>query len=106
MKLPPIETHDGRRAWAFFAVWGGAAVFTLFAAVAVWLVSGNALYSLYLGLAAHVQVLVGLTAMGWAMGRRLNVSAGKDGIKIDDRTSKAAHAVADAATDKADEFNG
>ena len=84
MKLPPIETHDGRRAFAFLAIWGGCVVFTIFAAVAVWLVAGNALYSLYLGLAAHVQVLVGMTALGWAMGRRVRAEVGKDGAKIDD----------------------
>lgn len=84
MKMPPFDTHDGRRAWAFIAIWGGCVTFTLFAAVAVWLVSGNALYSLYLGLAAHVQVLIGMTALGWAMGRRVNASVGRDGAKIDD----------------------
>ena len=84
MKMPPVDTHDGRRAWAFIAIWGGCVTFTLFAAVAVWLVSGNALYSLYLGLAAHVQVLIGMTALGWAMGRRVNASVGRDGAKIDD----------------------
>jgi len=82
--IPPIETHDGRRAWAFIAIWGGCVVFTIFAAVAVWLVSGNALYSLYLGLAAHAQVLVGMTAIGWALGRRVKFDAGKDGVKLDD----------------------
>lgn len=84
MKLPPLATPDGRRAFAFIAIWGGAVVFTLFAAVAVWLVSGNALYSLYLGLAAHVQVLVGMTALGWAMGRRVNGKFGRDGVSLDD----------------------
>jgi len=84
MKLPPLDTHDGRRALAFIAIWGGSVVFTLFAAVAVWLVSDNALYSLYLGLAAQGQVLVGMTAMGWAMGRRVQGKFGKDGVSIDD----------------------
>jgi hypothetical protein len=32
-----------------------------------------------------VQILVGMTALGWAMGRRMQVSAGKDGVQIDDR---------------------
>lgn len=84
MKLPPLDTHDGRRALAFLAIWGGAMVFTVFAAVAVWLVSGNPLYSLYLGLAAHVQILVGMTALGWAMGRRVSAKAGRDGVELDD----------------------
>lgn len=59
-------------------------VFTVFAAVSVWLVSGNPLYSLYLGLAAHLQILVGMTALGWQMGRRLQGKLGKDGAEIND----------------------
>jgi hypothetical protein len=82
--LPPIDTHDGRRGLAFLAILGGCVVMTVFAAVGVWLVSGNAKYSLYLALAAHGQILVGMTALGWAMGRRVNVKGGKDGIEIDD----------------------
>jgi hypothetical protein len=82
--LPPLDTHDGRRALSFLAILGGCMVFTLFAAVGVWLVSGNALYSLYLALAAHAQILVGMTALGWAMGRRVKFDAGKDGVKLDD----------------------
>jgi len=82
--LPPLDTHDGRRGLAFLAILGGCVVMTLFAAVGVWLVSGNALYSLYLALAAHAQILVGMTALGWAMGRRVKFDAGKDGVKLDD----------------------
>ncbi len=89
MKLPPIDTHDGRRGLAFLAILGGCVVMTVFAAVGVWLVSGNALYSLYLALAAHVQVLVGMTALGWAMGRRIQAEAGKDGVKINDSAGEA-----------------
>lgn len=84
MKIPTFDTHAGRQAWAFAAIVGGTITFTLFAAAAVWLVSGNALYTLYLGLAAHVQILVGMTALGWAMGRRVQIEAGKDGAKISD----------------------
>jgi len=84
MKLPPLDTHDGRRALAFLAIWGGCVTMTGFAAVGVWLVSGNAEYSLYLALAAHGQLLVGMTALGWAMGRRVNVEATKDGVKLND----------------------
>lgn len=87
--IPPFDTHDGRRAWSFLAIWGGAMVFTVFAAVGVWLVSGNALYSLYLALAAHAQILVGMTALGWAMGRRVNVEVTKDGAKLNDSGGEA-----------------
>lgn len=85
MMLPPLDTHDGRRALSFLAIFGGCVVFTVFAAVGVWLVSGNARYSLYLALAAHAQVLVGMTALGWAMGRRVQIKGGKDGVEIDDK---------------------
>jgi hypothetical protein len=88
MKLPPILTPDGRRAWAFGAILGACIVMTCFAAVAVYLVSGNALYSFLLGLAAHFQILVGTTAFGWALGRRMSLEANKDGAKISDGGSQ------------------
>lgn len=82
--IPPLDTHDGRRGLAFLAILGGCVVMTVFAAVGVWLVSGNALYSLYLALAAHVQILVGMTALGWAMGRRVQFKGGRDGVEVND----------------------
>lgn len=84
MKLPAFNSPDGRRAWAFIAIWGGAVTFTLFAAVGVWLVSAVPELSFWLALAAHGQVLVGMTALGWAMGRRVNIEAGHDGFEISD----------------------
>lgn len=83
--ISTILTPDGRRAWAFAAICGGCVVFTVFAAVGVWLVSGNELYALILALAAHVQILVGMTALGWALGRRMQLEAGRDGAKISDQ---------------------
>lgn len=103
--IPPLATHDGRRALAFLAILGGCVVMTLFAAVGVHLVSGNALYSLYLALAAHVQILVGLTAMGWAMGRRVKAEVTREGAKLDDSgidAPAAAQLVADEAQAAAD----
>lgn len=58
---------------------------TLFAAAGVYLVSGDVKLSFWLAIAAHVQILVGMTAMGWAMGRRLQIDAGKDGVKLNDQ---------------------
>lgn len=84
MKLPPIETHEGRRAFAFFAILGGCVVMSLFAAVGVYLVSGDVKLSFWLAIAAHVQILVGMTALGWAMGRRMLAEVSKDGVKIND----------------------
>jgi hypothetical protein len=56
---------------------------TVFAAVGVWLVAGNATYSFYLALAAHVQILLGLTAFTALFVKR-SIKAGKDGIEITD----------------------
>lgn len=85
MRFPDIATHDGRRALAFLAVMGGSMVFTLFAAVGLYLLRHHADFTFYLALAAHVQVLVGMTALGWQMGRRLSVNAGRDGVTLSDK---------------------
>jgi hypothetical protein len=104
-QFPTMMTSDGRRAWAFLAIVGGCVVFTLFAAIGVWLVSGHALYSLVLALAAHVQILVGLTAMGVLLGRRMQVSAGREGVTLSDAAedtvlgAKIATGAAQGATD-------
>lgn len=85
MKIPPIETHDGRRAWAFLAILGGCVTMTLFAAVGVFIVRGSMGLSFWLAMAAHGQIFVGLSAMGWAMGRRMQSEVTRSGIKFDDR---------------------
>jgi len=81
-----LWTPNGRRAAAFCALLGGSAVMTVFAAVGVWLVAGNATYSFYLALAAHAQIMLGLTAFTALFVKR-NLSVGKDGVKIEDAGS-------------------
>ena len=88
MTFPDISTHDGRRALSFLAVMGGAMVFTLFAAVGLYLLRDHPEFTFYLAVAAHVQVLIGMTALGWQMGRRLNVNAGRDGVTLSDGESE------------------
>lgn len=78
-----LWTPNGRRAAAFGALLGGCVVMTIFSAVGVWLVSGNATYSFYLALAAHVQILLGLTGFTALFVKR-SIKAGKDGIEISD----------------------
>jgi hypothetical protein len=78
-----LSTPDGRRAAAFAALLGGCGVMTIFAAVGVWLVSGNEQHSFHLALAAHAQLLVGLSALSALLVKR-NLSVGKDGVKIED----------------------
>lgn len=85
MKWPSIATHDGRRAYSFLAIVGGCMVFT---AIIIW-----SLYELretpgfifWLALAAHAQVFLGMSAIGWALGRRMLASATRDGVMVDDR---------------------
>lgn len=84
MKLPPITTPDGRRAWALIALWGAAAVFTCFAAVGVYLTRNSPNYAFYLALAAHVQVLATISAIGALLVKR-TIKAGRDGVEISDQ---------------------
>ena len=79
-----LFTHDGRRAAAFAALLGGCGIMTIFAAVGVYLVSGNADYSFYLALAAHAQIMLGLTAFTALFVKR-NLTLGKDGVSITDQ---------------------
>ena len=84
MKLPPILTPDGRRAWAFLALLGGSVVMTLFAAAGVYIVRRDAGLSFWLAMAAHVQVLVGMTGFGALLYKR-TIKAGRDGVEISDQ---------------------
>lgn len=66
-------------------------VFTLIIIWSVWMLRKHPGFTFYLALAAHVQVLVGMTALGWQMGRRLSVSAGRDGVIINDNQNIDVH---------------
>lgn len=81
--LPPLTSPDGRRAWAFAAIMGGCVVMTLFAAVGVYLVRGETQLSFYLALAAHAQILIGMTALSAQFVKR-TIKAGRDGVEISD----------------------
>ena len=105
MALPSIKDADGRRYWAFIVILGGCFVFTMFAAVGVWLVSGNAYYSLILALAAHAQLFVGMGAFSFVLGRRMRLKGGRDGLEYsDNEAAEAAKEVATAAVDKSKEI--
>ena len=84
MKLPPILTPDGRRAWAFLALLGGSIVMTLFAAAGVYIVRRDAGLSFWLAMAAHVQILIGMTGFGALLYKR-TIKAGRDGVEISDQ---------------------
>jgi hypothetical protein len=78
-----LTTVEGRRAWAFAALLGGCVVMTLFAAVGVYLVRANVSLSFWLALAAHAQILVGLTMFGALFVRR-TIKVGREGIELTD----------------------
>lgn len=105
---PSFRTHAGRQTWSFIAIMGASFVFTTFAAVAVWLVSRNELYSLILGLAAHAQLLIVMTAFAFKLGRRVHVSVGKDGVTLSDQDLsklERLHESADAAQEAVTQTN-
>ncbi|MFN3424905.1 MAG: hypothetical protein ACK40C_09400 [Novosphingobium meiothermophilum] len=74
---------DGRRAWALIALVGGCAIFTAMAAFAMHLLRAEARLVFWLGLAAHAQVLVGMTAIGALLVKR-SLRLSRDGIEISD----------------------
>lgn len=78
-----LWTPSGRRAAAFMALLGGSIVMTVFAGVGVYLARGNANHTFYLALAAHAQIMLGLTAFTALFVKR-SIKAGKDGIEITD----------------------
>lgn len=83
MKLPTILTPDGRRAWAFAALVGGAMTFTLFAAFGVWQLRNLPAFTFWLALAAHGQVFVVLTALAALLVKR-TIRVGRDGVEATD----------------------
>jgi hypothetical protein len=102
---PSLAVNEGRRYWAFLAVLGGCITFTILAAVGVYLVSDNPKYSLYLALAAHFQIFVGMSTFGFVLGRRMRGKAGKSGLEWDDsaeepRTPAEGAAAAAGAAEK------
>lgn len=88
MRLPDISTHDGRRAWAFLAIVGGCIVFTAVIIVSLWWIREIPGFIFWLALAAHLQVYIGMGALGWQMGRRMLSSVSRDGASFDDRETK------------------
>lgn len=74
---------DGRRAWALIALVGGCAVFTAMAAWAMHLLRAHAGFVFYLGLAAHAQVLVGMTGIAALLVKRM-LKVSREGIEISD----------------------
>lgn len=87
LRLPSIETHDGRRALAFLAIVGGGMVFTVYAFVITYFLRDNAGFLFWLAMAGHIHIFTVLGALGWFGGRRMLASATRDGVTLDDRAN-------------------
>lgn len=84
MNLPDISTHDGRRAWAFLAIVGGCIVQTVHLFALTYLLRDSAEHLFYMSIGLIGLLFVGFTALGWQMGRRLQIQGSRDGISLDD----------------------
>jgi hypothetical protein len=80
--LLQLETNE-RKNISIWMMFGGAVVFTIFAAVGLWLVSANLQFVFWLAIAAHIQLITIMTGFIAQLVKR-RVSAGKDGITISD----------------------
>ncbi|MES2295265.1 MAG: hypothetical protein V4527_18355 [Pseudomonadota bacterium] len=106
----PLLTPEGRRGWALALLAGGGIAMTIYAGAALILVRTNAAFVLYLGLAAHVSILIVLTGFAGLLVKR-TISARIAGGEFSaadqaDPATQAAAATAGAAVDKAAEIAG
>lgn len=84
-RWPDIETPNGRRAWAFAALFGSALVFTLFIVWGLWHLRNDAEHTFWLAVLAHAQLAMVVSGFVWVLGRRMLASVTRDGATIDDR---------------------
>lgn len=77
-----LETNE-RKNISLWMMFGGAVVFTIFAAVGLWLVSANLQFVFWLAVAAHIQLITIMTGFIAQLVKR-RISAGKEGITISD----------------------
>lgn len=89
MNIDMINTDDGRRAFSFIAIVGGCVVFTVFIFISLWLLRDHPGFIFWLALAAHAQILLGMSALGWALGRRMLFSVTRNGATVDDKVTPA-----------------
>lgn len=82
MSLLDLETNE-RKNLALWIMFGGAIVFTLFAAVGLWLVAANLKYVFYLAVIAHIQIITIMTGFIAQLVKR-RVSINKTGISLED----------------------
>ena len=82
-----LMNPDGRRAAAFMALLGAAMIFTVYAAVVLYLVRGFAGLAFWLGIAAHLQIAI-ITTGFIALFVKRTLAVTKDGITVNDSTTE------------------
>ncbi len=82
INLLSLETNE-RKNLSLLMMFGAAIVFTIFAAVGLYLVAASLKYVFYLAVLAHVQIITIMTGfIAQLVKRRLTV--GKEGVTISD----------------------
>lgn len=82
IKLLDLETNE-RKNLSLWMMFGGSIVFTIFAAIGLWLVSASLQYVFWLAVIAHVQLALIMTGFIAQLVKR-RITAGKEGITISD----------------------
>ena len=82
IKLLGMETNE-RKNLAIWMMFGGSIVFTIFAALGLWLVAASLQYVFWLAIVAHAQLAIIMTGFIAQLVKR-RITAGKDGITISD----------------------
>lgn len=86
--LVSADRADRRRDWALWMIWGGALAMTFSSVFALFLVRDSASYAFYLGLAAHLNTFLVLSAIGGLLVKR-NLEISREGINFDDRDQQS-----------------
>ena len=82
IKLLGLETNE-RKNLAIWMMFGGSIVFTIFAAIGLWLVAAHLQYVFWLAVVAHAQLAIIMTGFIAQLVKR-RITAGKDGLTISD----------------------
>lgn len=76
--IKALMVPEGRRAWALVALWGAGVATLAYAAAALWLVRNNPGLVFWLGIMAHISVLVAITGFAGLLVKRRITGKVKD----------------------------
>lgn len=82
IKALSFETNE-RKNISIWMMFGGSVIFTIFAAIGLWLVAAHLQYVFWLAVIAHFQITIIMTGFIAQLVKR-RITAGRDGITISD----------------------